>query len=801
MMQRVVEHTISMDKHPVNKVVLLTRSISRLAPTLIVALFLGRAALFGELSPFSLAFFVAVRLSIPGAEWLTALGLCAGVLLRGNAMQVISLGAMLLAYLALEKTIGLSSKERSVRAALAGVAVILARLPLFMWQPPTVFEGAITVIEGGLTFVLAIVFVHAVSLLTGFNLDRRWKLEEMLAIAVTGAIVLLGLDGLTFGQITAQGIAIKYLVMLSAFLGGPTWGATMGVATPFVVYLAHPLALTYVGTFAFGGLVAGALKDWRKLGVAVGFTAAFALSTANLGSRAVLGAAVIECAVASIGLLFTSRQGRSKLYRLLPMSVQESASLENSYSSRLQTLAAKRLRDLCEVFVELSDTFRDSSLPEKLPDQAANRLMERLAREVCEDCNSNQVCWGKEFYRTYQSMLDMLSLCDVHGSCSLDMLPEHLRRRCAKSKEMINCLNSLTELYRQNLYWEKRSVETRQLVATQLQGVAKIMSALSSELNLEVEYLRESEERIQAELKAQGIFSPNVEVIKSENGRVEVTITKHACNPGENHCVSLLTPLVTEIIGRQVSRDSRRCAAIQGKAKCSVCLSTAHVLAVDTGVAQAACSGGVCGDSYKVSELTGGKLALMVSDGMGDGPLASQESKAAIALLEQMMRAGFDKEITIQTVNSVLALRSQSETFATVDMALVDLYSGATEIVKIGASSSYLKRGDKVEVIRAASLPAGILANIEVDTRKLMLYPGDMLVMLSDGVIEGQQGIADKEEWVARILRQATMEKAQDLADYILSRAKNNFGGTIPDDMTIVVLKILDKAVSIPLVG
>jgi len=214
-----------------------------------------------------------------------------------------------------------------------------------------------------------------------------------------------------------------------------------------------------------------------------------------------------------------------------------------------------------------------------------------------------------------------------------------------------------------------------------------------------------------------------------------------------------------------------------------------------------ACSGGVCGDSYKVSELTGGKLALMVSDGMGDGPLASQESRATITLLEQMMRAGFDKEITVQTINSVLALRSQGETFATVDMALVDLYSGATEVVKIGASSSYLKRGERVEVIRAAGLPAGILANIEVDTRKLMLYPGDILVMLSDGVMEGQQGIADKEEWLARILRQATVEKAQDLADYILNRAKNNFGGTIPDDMTVVVLKILDKAVSIPLVG
>ncbi len=138
----------------------------------------------------------------------------------------------------------------------------------------------------------------------------------------------------------------------------------------------------------------------------------------------------------------------------------------------------------------------------------------------------------------------------------------------------------------------------------------------------------------------------------------------------------------------------------------------------------------------------------MISDGMGDGPLARQESRTAVTLLEQMLRAGFDKDVTVHTINAVLALRSQGEAFATVDMALLDLYTGQAELIKIGASASYHRRGDKVDVIRATTLPAGILANIEVDTQKLALTSGDILVMLSDGVLEGQDGIADKEEWL-----------------------------------------------------
>lgn len=776
-------------------------AFGKIAPMLIAGLFLARAELFGELSPFSLGFFAAVRVMAPGSEWLTGLFIAGGILSRGGPMQVVSFMAMALSYIALEKTIVGCSRSRVLRAAMAGVAIIAVRLPLFFWQTPTLFEGVVTLLEVAITTVMTLNFIHAVSIISSFSLDRSWKTEEMLAMSVTGAVFILGLSDIALNSVTLQGIVLKYLVMLAAYVGGASWGSAMGGAAPFVIYLGDPLALAYVGTFAFAGMASGALRDWKKPGVILGFAAAIALTAANFGGRAYLSRMLIESAVAALGLLLTARQTRSKLYRLLPMAVREEAQLEPTYSSRLQVLAHRRLRDLCAVFVELAETFTEPAAATNQPDQAANKLMERLARDVCEDCATNRSCWGKEFYRTYQSMLDLLALTDVHGAITEDMLPEPLRRRCMRPRELVRNLNSLSEMYRQNLYWERRARDTRQLVAKQLQGVAKIMASLSTDLNLEVEYLRDSEERIQRELAARGIFSPEVEVVKSENGRVEVSITKHACSPGENHCATILGPLVTEIVGRQLTKENRRCASLQGKTKCSVCLSTAHVLATDTGVAQLARSQGVCGDTYRLSELVGGKLALMVSDGMGDGPLASLESRTAINLLEHMMRAGFDKEVTVQTINSVLALRSQGETFATVDMALIDLYTGNTELVKIGASSSYLRRGDRVEVIRADSLPAGILANIEVETRKLSLYPGDVLVMLSDGVLDGQQGVADKEEWLSRILRQAAVEKSQDLAEYILNRARNNFGGDIPDDMTVVVLKILDKAVSIPLVG
>ena len=666
----------------------------------------------------------------------------------------------------------------------------------------TLFEGIVSLLEAGLTAVLALIFFQAGKVIGAAGSSRSWRTEDMLSLTVTGGIVALGLGGIYFGGVSLRSVARNYVVLLAAYTGGATWGAAAGGAVTFVAYFGHPLSLSFVGAYTLAGLAGGAMREWRKVGVIFGFIAATAVTAASMGTSDYIFRMLAGAAVAGVVLALTARGTRSKIYRLLPLAAREESDYAPTYSARLQQLAGQRLCDLCAVFLELSETFSEPPLENRSPDQteAAHKLMERLASDVCEECQGKPICWDKEFYKTYQDMLGLLAFTDVHGRITADHLPPHLRRRCQKPRELIRCVNSLAALCRQGLYWERRASDTRRLVGVQLQGVAKIMAMLSRELNLNVEYLRDIGERIVRELALQGVYSPQVEVVKGQNGRIGVSITKHACGNGENHCATVLVPLVTSLVGRQVSREGR-CASLQRKTKCSVHLSTAHVLATETGIAQLAASPKVSGDSYRVTEIVGGKLALMVSDGMGNGPLARQESRTVINLLEQMLRAGFDKEVTVQTINSVLALRSHAETFATLDMALVDLYTGNVEVVKIGASSSYLRRGDRVEVVRADSLPAGILANIEVETRKLTLQRGDIYVLVSDGVLEGQQGIVDREEWLCRILRQATMERAQDLAEYILNRAKNNLGGSISDDMTVIILRVLDKTVSIPLVG
>lgn len=195
----------------------------------------------------------------------------------------------------------------------------------------------------------------------------------------------------------------------------------------------------------------------------------------------------------------------------------------------------------------------------------------------------------------------------------------------------------------------------------------------------------------------------------------------------------------------------------------------------------------VCGDYYSLLELGVREQVIILSDGMGSGPRAAAESKATIALLERLLEAGFDKEVVLRSVNSLLQLRTGSEVFATVDMALIDLVEGEVELLKVGAAPSIVKRGKEVFTIGVPSLPLGILSRVEVKSHLEALQPGDLLVMVTDGVND----LEGRFSWLITFLRQMENSPPQIVADRILEEAARRSGGRLRDDLTVAACKLI----------
>ena len=198
----------------------------------------------------------------------------------------------------------------------------------------------------------------------------------------------------------------------------------------------------------------------------------------------------------------------------------------------------------------------------------------------------------------------------------------------------------------------------------------------------------------------------------------------------------------------------------------------------------------VSGDSSIATELQDGKYMVAISDGMGSGKKAKESSKTVIQMLERLLTTGFDKDISIGLINSTINLNSSEETYATIDISIIDLENGNIEFIKNGACPTFIKSNKNVEIIKAVSFPAGVLDKIDLVVYDKDLTKDDMIIMCSDGILESNEEYKNKELWLKELLENITTNDVQQIADIILQESMDNGFGVAKDDMTIIVIKI-----------
>ena len=114
------------------------------------------------------------------------------------------------------------------------------------------------------------------------------------------------------------------------------------------------------------------------------------------------------------------------------------------------------------------------------------------------------------------------------------------------------------------------------------------------------------------------------------------------------------------------------------------------------------------------------------------GPRAKKSSSTVIKMLKRLLTTGFDKDVSIGLINSSVNLNSDEETYATLDISVIDNITGNIEFIKNGACPTFIKSKNKVEVIKAVSLPTGIVENIDLVVYDKDLKGGEIVLMCSD---------------------------------------------------------------------
>jgi stage II sporulation protein E len=194
------------------------------------------------------------------------------------------------------------------------------------------------------------------------------------------------------------------------------------------------------------------------------------------------------------------------------------------------------------------------------------------------------------------------------------------------------------------------------------------------------------------------------------------------------------------------------------------------------------------GDTHSVLKINERTFLVALCDGMGSGEYAKRISECTISLLESFYRAKMPSDLILSTINKLLTFNKE-ETFACVDIAVINLDTGKADIVKIGSPLGFILTGSTVRVLEGGALPLGILDSLHPDTASYTLAEGDVLLFLSDGITDAFGSTSD----LVETLKTMPIGNPQCLADTLLQRAITAYGGTSKDDMTVLAVRIFKR--------
>ena len=160
-------------------------------------------------------------------------------------------------------------------------------------------------------------------------------------------------------------------------------------------------------------------------------------------------------------------------------------------------------------------------------------------------------------------------------------------------------------------------------------------------------------------------------------------------------------------------------------------------------------------------------------------------------LMEKMLEAGFGTEASVNLLNSALYAQNEEDDHPTVDICSLNLYNGECEICKVGGVATFWKTSGRVLCVGGETLPLGIFQKAQMERQMCQMEPGDLLVMMTDGVLDMME---NGEECMARMLEGLQEQNPQEIAEKILSYAICASEGRIRDDMTVFVLCLWENA-------
>jgi PAS domain S-box-containing protein len=182
------------------------------------------------------------------------------------------------------------------------------------------------------------------------------------------------------------------------------------------------------------------------------------------------------------------------------------------------------------------------------------------------------------------------------------------------------------------------------------------------------------------------------------------------------------------------------------------------------------------GDWYDAIDLGDGKLALVIGDVSGRGiTAASIMGRLRMAIRAYATEGHGPAEVAMRTDRLMLSFDERD--MATVFMLSLDTRTGRGEYIRVGHLPGLVRHRDgSVDPLYGkGSPPMGTVRDLEVETERVQLEPGSLVLLYTDGLIESRDTPIDED--IRKLC--SALEEAPDEIEACLDQV---VGALAPDD-------------------
>ncbi len=730
-----------------------------------VAFGFSQVTAVGELSPFSPAFLCCVPYEFVLPCFFSA---CLGSLIALDLSRALTYIAVL-AFCAVVRLIvrKLSFRERIHYGfgAIAFVALMGIRCVLLFLEGFSLRPLGLIVLESVMALFSCMFFIRSMRIPLGRVSFLQLPPKDIACMALSFSLFLMSFSGLSLEGISPGRVIAAWLVMFVAFYKGPSAGAAVGICVGAALCISPEYRFLFA-CYAMSGLVCALFSSFGQIVTGVIFGAVFGLCCLVSGEKTAL-ITLIEAASACVCFVLMPQKWLSALQDIMQKyGFAGERKISTEVSANLHA-AAKNIYDVAGIVGDVCERLDSIINPE------VNKMFASLQQNVCDGCSNKNYCWNKMFDSTAR---DVMVIAGIERRTK-GRLP--LEKRCERLDVLGGSVGALQREYLSNMAVKMKIREMRKALTDQFCGMGDFLTETANKVQYSRSVDAPRSVSLRTALTDAGVYTDALSLFTDRAGKI--TVEAVLVGQGFDSDTKKMKTVIEVMTGRRFGEakidvtDVRTRIAFQERPR----------LTVRVGYAQKALEEGcLCGDSVRVIDTPDGNRCAIISDGMGTGSRAAIDSTMTVSIMEKLIGVGFSFAGGLKIVNSAMIMKSTDESMATIDAVCINVWNGSAEFFKAGAGISFIRSGNQVHTLQKQSLPVGIIRGIGFACEDCTLEEGDIVLLMSDGVTQGDC------VWISDELLAWSTNDMEALAQHIVNLASLRQDELTRDDLTAVAVKV-----------